>query len=777
MKIRRKGTPKGVPADKSDKVLIFPGTNKSKGRRLNLEIRNLLNRELLLLVVLGVFLGRATFLGTFSPFAIGFFAIILAEKPERAFPVSLAVMAGLLTAYGLPEASPYVIVIPFLAILEGLLPRRPRGEPVASQRQVTGWRELLLVLGTLLVVKLPFVYFFGVLPHDMFTAVAEAGTNVLFYLLSANAAAAFFSQSTAHKAGPDAGFALALALGGTIAGMTGLKIASVDPAIFVATAVIQMVALYAGAGVAAGSGVLTGFLISFSGQYRSPELIALFGLGGLLSGFLGRGNKLLAGTAFGATVLLLTPYLGTEMVPLDLIREIALGTVLFLAVPETWWQSFLLGLRPTRFASPNPVEREISPDNGGEDNRRIWKAFSLEEYLQSSGDPKNVAVKRLQEFAGVFRELARSFDQVQGATRLTRPEENLGQILNTLTQRVCHRCSSRRKCWDQEFLQTYQKILDSLTRIELKGSQVRGKGVESLRWCANQEELVGQASHLLEIHRLNSQWEKKLTDSREIVSAQLRGVSQIMENLAVEVATVAAPPVRIGPVARRKRYRPLKVKTGVARVARKGRVVSGDSFLSKELAGDKYILVLSDGMGAGSRAAMESKTAVSLLEELLESGFEVEVAVRTVNSVLLLRSPEEIFATIDLLVVDLNTGDAQFIKIGASPSFLKRGNEVMTIRSSTLPLGILHNIEIETSQKLLKPKDLVIMVSDGLLEAGPNPDRREEWLAGFLRKTTVTDPQKLAEALLAEGCKAGREVGDDMTVLVVGVTSREDFRN
>ena len=94
--------------------------------------------------------------------------------------------------------------------------------------------------------------------------------------------------------------------------------------------------------------------------------------------------------------------------------------------------------------------------------------------------------------------------------------------------------------------------------------------------------------------------------------------------------------------------------------------MSGDSFNVVTLKEGRELIVLSDGMGVGRKAAQESKATVNLLEELFNTGFGQEVAVKTVNSILLLRQRES-FATVDLALIDLYSGEIDSIKIGGSP--------------------------------------------------------------------------------------------------------------
>src|SRR5690606_12632426 len=122
-----------------------------------------------------------------------------------------------------------------------------------------------------------------------------------------------------------------------------------------------------------------------------------------------------------------------------------------------------------------------------------------------------------------------------------------------------------------------------------------------------------------------------------------------------------------------------EVETGVASAAKDGGLLSGDCFTTIELGNGKFAVALSDGMGNGARAWMESSAALTMLEQLLKSGIDERLAVKSVNSMLLLRSPDEMFATIDLALIDLHSAQANLLKIGSMPSFIKRGREVLPV--------------------------------------------------------------------------------------------------
>jgi len=187
----------------------------------------------------------------------------------------------------------------------------------------------------------------------------------------------------------------------------------------------------------------------------------------------------------------------------------------------------------------------------------------------------------------------------------------------------------------------------------------------------------------------------------------LQGLAEVMHDLAREVEENRFAPV-VGEQA------PLfNLELGLAQKAGWNQQVCGDYYSLLELGLREQVIILSDGMGSGPRAAAESKATIVLLERLLEAGFKKEVVLRSVNSLLQLRTGDEIFATVDMALIDLVEGEVELIKIGAAPSIVKRGKEVFSIGGPSLPLGILSQVEVESYLEMLQPNDLLVMVTDG----------------------------------------------------------------
>ncbi|MEZ3487373.1 MAG: SpoIIE family protein phosphatase [Lachnospiraceae bacterium] len=208
---------------------------------------------------------------------------------------------------------------------------------------------------------------------------------------------------------------------------------------------------------------------------------------------------------------------------------------------------------------------------------------------------------------------------------------------------------------------------------------------------------------------------------------------------------------------------------GVAKIGKGCSKISGDTFLMTDLPGGKKGIALSDGMGSGEEAFRESKMVVEMLEELLEAGFPVTMAVQLMNTALVIAREEIRFSTIDASLFDLYNGTCEFVKAGASTTFIKRKDTVETITSSSLPVGVVRELELEPVERKLEDGDYVVMVTDGVLDALPVGEQ-ETLMSQFIRESNIVNPKELAHHILEKVLEWTEEVPvDDMTVLVIGI--------
>ncbi len=215
----------------------------------------------------------------------------------------------------------------------------------------------------------------------------------------------------------------------------------------------------------------------------------------------------------------------------------------------------------------------------------------------------------------------------------------------------------------------------------------------------------------------------------------------------------------------------LTLEIGAATRSRSGEDVAGDSYMSRPLPGGRHVLALSDGMGCGVSARQESHAALELLAQSLRSGYTRAQALDVVNDLMLMCTGREMYATMDLCVCDLHTGETAFEKLGACASYVVRNGEVRCLGADTLPVGVLPDVEARSLRMTLLPGDVVVMLTDGVLDAYPGG---EEALRAAIGKHAWLHPQAVGEKLIAQAA-AGGEARDDMAVLCAHVT-RSAFR-
>lgn len=187
------------------------------------------------------------------------------------------------------------------------------------------------------------------------------------------------------------------------------------------------------------------------------------------------------------------------------------------------------------------------------------------------------------------------------------------------------------------------------------------------------------------------------------------------------------------------------IQIGTAKSTKSGSPVSGDSSLQIKLQDGKYLLALSDGMGSGPEAMKSSKIATKMLERLLTAGFEKDVSLKLINSTLSANSKDDMYATLDIEILDLYNGNMEFIKNGACPTYIKRGRNVQLLKSVSLPTGILNELDLVVYDYDLQDGDILVMCTDGVIDSNKEYLNKQLWLRYLLEDLETDDAQKIAE--------------------------------
>ena len=214
---------------------------------------------------------------------------------------------------------------------------------------------------------------------------------------------------------------------------------------------------------------------------------------------------------------------------------------------------------------------------------------------------------------------------------------------------------------------------------------------------------------------------------------------------------------------------PFMAVVGVAAREKDGQNVSGDAGAWFKDDSGRLHIFLCDGMGSGQGAHADSTLALDLLEKFLKAGVEPAEALRTLNDSLALRGEEKGgFTTIDLLRLDLFTGQGTLYKLGAAPTFLRRGNKVVRLAGQSLPAGLTMQGGggvPDTLPVKLAAGDWLVMASDGVTGT------EDGWIMEALSGWEGDSPRLLARDLL-DGASARHTPGDDRTVVALRLAER-----
>lgn len=213
---------------------------------------------------------------------------------------------------------------------------------------------------------------------------------------------------------------------------------------------------------------------------------------------------------------------------------------------------------------------------------------------------------------------------------------------------------------------------------------------------------------------------------------------------------------------------------GTAETTKSKSELSGDCMLNIRLKDGKYLVAISDGMGTGKEARKSSTQSLRMLENLLLSGFDKNISLDLINTALINQN-SEVFATLDIAIIDLYAGNIEFIKSGACPTYIKNNKKVQIIQSNSLPTGMVDSNNIQTFDKDVSSGDIMVMCSDGILDANIEYKNKELWIKYMLEDMETTNTKKIADLILNEAIDNNfGNIKDDMSIIVCKFKEKEE---
>lgn len=180
-------------------------------------------------------------------------------------------------------------------------------------------------------------------------------------------------------------------------------------------------------------------------------------------------------------------------------------------------------------------------------------------------------------------------------------------------------------------------------------------------------------------------------------------------------------------------------------------------------------VLLSDGMGQDLNAYRESRKVIRLMRECLDRKMDPETAMHTLHYMMSLNGLDDMYATLDLALIDLQDGRLWSWKAGSMSTYIKRGDDFLRLDSESVPVGFLPSLSVEAKNEQLKAGDIILMMTDGMFNGDIALETQEKILYGTLEKYGEADCDRIADRIVNEMERKFGAVADDRTVLVMKI--------
>lgn len=784
-----------------------PKLDFAKGlKKLHSGLENFFLKKGYVLLIIGFLLGRALILAKLTPFSLPFFAAVYFIRRDKAPLALVGLMAGAATLSISNAVSAFGITFIFLfafRVSKKWLHNEIRALPFFVFFTLLGGKllEAFITKGQL------------TLYDGMMTGI-ESGLGFILTLIFLQGLPLLSINKRRQSLKTEEIVCLIIMLASVMTGTIGWTVYDLSVEHIMSRYLVLLFAFVAGATVGSTVGVVTGLIFSLA-NISSFYHMSLLAFAGLLGGLLKEGRKF--GVAFGLLIatLLMGMYGEGSGNLMKTLSETGAAILLFLLTPQALTmklakhipgtpeyaaeqQHYMRKMRDVtaqRVAQFSSVFQALSKSFSSHNEPSEWEEDGDREvdYFLSNVTEKTCQTcfkkdhcwsKNFNTTYDYMMDIMHDVDTNEGA---------LSPKLARDWEKYCTRSKKVTEAVQQEltYFKANQKLKKQvqesrrLVADQLMGvSEVMGDFAKEIqRERENhhkQEEQILEALQEFGIHieqvEIYSLEQGNVDIDMTIPYCQGHGecekliapmLSDILgETILVNSEECAAFPNGYCHVTFRS-AKAFVVETGVAHAAKDGGLVSGDSYSTIELGCGKFAIAISDGMGNGERAHAESQETLQLLQKILQSGIEEQVAIKSVNSVLSLRTTDEIFSTLDLAMIDLQNADAKFLKIGSTPSFVKRGHKVIKIQASNLPMGIIQEFDVDVVSEQLKAGDLLIMMSDGVFEGPKHVENFDLWMKRKVSELKTDDPQEVADLIMEEVIRSrSGNIEDDMTVVV-----------
>lgn len=751
--------------------------------------------------------------GEFSPFSISIFGACIANSIPL-LGVVIASIIGTSVKFGISGALSYILIA--LVMIATMFIIRPKCNDEEKNENVKLSKNIFIAT---IAVMLAGMGTSGFTIYDLLSTVSTSIITVVFYKIFVNSIVAIrdFREGKAFSIEEILGASLLLAI--SLGAFGELAVFGFSIRNILSILIVLILGWKNGVLVGTTAGVTIGVTLGVI-TAGDPMMVAAYAISGMIAGILNKFGKLGVIVGFSLGNIVLAYVSNGYTVELIHFKEILIASIGLLAVPksiqinieEFIGNSKLLPIFPDRALnkSKETAERlnnvsetiqemansykiqEIEVDDkpiqsnkdifiselldnlNGYENNMLYEDISkvdgpiVNEIFELLIDKQEIKREQLLDIFAKCNSFIIGFDDNKISKYL---EENISQMIKIIN--ISYKISKSNFVWQKRFEENKRNVETQLQGVSKAISSIANnieKNIENEEQYNNEKK---QIIELLKVKEIDIQEISIQKFDRFLVEVYMQKSNntdiEYIENVLTEVLKErivfnqeASLGTRLNFLSEDK----FVMAFGNAETVKNGSDISGDSVLNVRLKDGKYLVAVSDGMGSGNDAKQSSNKALKMLENLLLSGFDKKTSLELINSSLINQN-SEIFATLDIAIVDLYKGNIEFIKSGACPTYIKNGKNVQIIKSNSLPAGIINNSALQSFDRDINENEIMVMCTDGILDSNIEYKNKELWVKYLLEDVETNNTKKIADLILSEAVDNCYGVAkDDMSVVV-----------
>ncbi len=786
-------------------------------------LKNVLTVKNIVLYLISFMISMVGLGGEVSPFSIAIVAACLScEIP--AFGIIIVSIIGNIIGFGAPGGVNYILTL--LILMFTFLIKKPIYNEETKNEKIKLAKRLFTSVFILSTLR----YMLGAFTiYNLLVNITNAIIVVIFYKIAVNSLSVLEDVHTRKAFSLEEVMGASLILAIAISAIGNLEIFGFSIRNIFSILLILILGWKNGVLIGTTSGVTIGSVLGIIAEYE-PSMVAAFAISGMMSGLLSKFGKIgvIVGFIIGNGIL---AYISNgTTIDTQILKEIIIASIALLAVPskikipieefigksrflpsfvnnslgsgkETINKLNIVSETIQTIAETYDISEEKEENNFEQKNKNIFKSELLnnldnmkenilyDDLIKTEGPIVNdlfITLTNKQEITrkDLLQIFANNNSYIVGITDekvSSYLEDNIRQAINAINS--AYRVSTASFVYEEKMNENKKTMKAQLGQISKAISNI---ATQIEKNADTEKQYIDEKERILYLLKQKDISVEEITirkphDERFFIEMYLNIVNQgIINNDIDKIEKILSQVLKEKIILNEKASKisdqksllsfisadKFQMNIGMANGIKNKSLVSGDSVLNIRLKDGKILIAISDGMGSGPEARKSSQIAIKMLERLLSSGFDKETSIELINKTIL-NSNEEIYATLDIAIIDLYKGNIEFIKNGACPTYIKNMKRVQILKTISLPTGALEDIKLTTYDKDIDSGDIFLMCSDGILDSNVEYKNKELWLKYLLEDMEPQNPQKMADIILREAVDNNYGINkDDMSVIV-----------